>query len=699
MTDQEYYNDFMQNIYALSGAREDFTESAFTERMCEFLTEQAVIDNFTIINYKKTGAGIRADAWNLDTDSEVLCLLATDYHPDKTLQTLTQTDVDKHFQRLEKYFLKSLQKQFYSSLEESTPAYEASRSICENASRISRVALFILSNASLSSRVQAISDREDGKFLLSYDIWDIGRLARLEMSGKAREDIEIDLREYEPEGVPYLPAFSGSNGCQSYLMAFPGEVVASLYDRYGERLLEQNVRTFLQFRGGVNKGIRTTILNEPSMFFAYNNGLTVTAERIDESKGRLIGIKNLQIVNGGQTTASLFHAMRKNRADLSEVYVQVKMNVIAPDEVEEVVPKISQFANTQNKVNAADFFSNHPFHLRMEETSRRLWAPSRGGGQRETHWYYERARGQYANAQAKMTPAQQKQFLIMSPKAQMFTKTDLAKFENSMGMLPHVVSKGAQYNFAQFANDIGQQWESNESRFNELYFKNAVAQAIIFHYVDQMVLAQPWYGGYKANIVTYTMAKLAHLVSYTGKHLDLAAVWKRQEPTEALKTQLCTIAPVINDLIQQRQPGNVAPPLGGGNGESNENVTQYCKQLLCWQKIRDYPMALIPELGKELLGREEAHLQEHDAEKEQHIVTGILAQERVLELGASHWISLKEWNAGARVCSPKEASILDRACTIPSFLPSEKQAAVLLELEKRAVEEGFIPPETNRSGQ
>jgi hypothetical protein len=188
------------------------------------------------------------------------------------------------------------------------------------------------------------------------------------------------------------------------------------------------------------------------------------------------------------------------------------------------------------------------------------------------------------------------------------------------------------------------------------------------------------------------MAKLAHLVSLTGKHLDLAAVWKRQEPTEALKTQLCAIAPVINDLIQQRQPGNAVPPLGGANGEPGENVTQYCKQLLCWQKMRDYPMTLIPELGKELLGREEAHLLEHDAEKEQCIVTGILAQERVLELGASYWISLKEWNARARVCSPKEASILDRACTIPSFLPSEKQAAVLLELEKRAVEEGFVPP-------
>ena len=206
------------------------------------------------------------------------------------------------------------------------------------------------------------------------------------------------------------------------------------------------LRTFLQFRGKVNKGIRNTIQNEPEMFFAYNNGLTTTAESVetDKARERIRSVTNFQIVNGGQTTASIFTATKKDKAALSKVYVQVKLTVIPPERAEAVVPRISEYANTQNKVSAADFFSNHPFHLRIEELSRRIWAPSPTGGLRETHWFYERARGQYANAQANLTPAKQREFLAKNPRSQMFTKTDLAKFEYSMSMRPHIVSLGAQ---------------------------------------------------------------------------------------------------------------------------------------------------------------------------------------------------------------------------------------------------------------
>ena len=87
-------------------------------------------------------------------------------------------------------------------------------------------------------------------------------------------------------------------------------------------------------------------------------------------------IKDLQIVNGGQTTASLFHTRRSDKADLGEVFVQMKLTVIDDEKSEEVVPRISEFANTQNKVNAADFFSNHPFHVRMES----FFSPDMGAG-------------------------------------------------------------------------------------------------------------------------------------------------------------------------------------------------------------------------------------------------------------------------------------------------------------------------------
>jgi hypothetical protein len=251
----------------------------------------------------------------------------------------------------------------------------------------------------------------------------------------------------------------------------PGKLLAQLYERYDSRLLEQNVRTFLQTRGSVNKGIRETILNEPLMFFAYNNGITATAQEVEIVRthmGSVITrILDLQIVNGGQTTASLFHAQRKDNASLDQIYVQMKLSVIDPRESEEIVPKISEYANTQNRVNASDFFSNSPFHLRMEEFSRRILAPARSGLQRETKWFYERARGQYAEAQSTLTDAEKRKFLALFPKLQLFTKEDLAKYENVWDKLPKYVSKGRQKNFAQYAFRIGKEWENSKDTFSE----------------------------------------------------------------------------------------------------------------------------------------------------------------------------------------------------------------------------------------
>ena len=156
------------------------------------------------------------------------------------------------------------------------------------------------------------------------------------------------------DGIQCLPASFESSTCKSYLLAMPGKMLAEIYDKYGERLLEQNVRTFLQFRGGVNKAIRNTLKSQPEMFFAYNNGLTVTAENMDVQNNRILSVTNLQIVNGGQTTASIFMSKMQNKNDinLEHVYVQVKLSRIALEKVDEIVPTISQCANTQNKVSS-----------------------------------------------------------------------------------------------------------------------------------------------------------------------------------------------------------------------------------------------------------------------------------------------------------------------------------------------------------
>src|SRR5262249_732398 len=156
-------------------------------------------------------------------------------------------------------------------------------------------------------------------------------------------------------------------------------------------------------------------------------------------------------VNGGQTTASLYSAVKKDKADVSGISVQVKLTM--PREasaIDELAPKISLYANSQNKVNTADFSANHPFHAGVEELSRTIWAPAASGSQLETKWYYERARGSYMDELGRPGVADRNRWKIQHPPSQKFVKTDLAKFEHSWDQLPHLVSRGAEKNFVEF---------------------------------------------------------------------------------------------------------------------------------------------------------------------------------------------------------------------------------------------------------
>ena len=351
------------------------------------------------------------------------------------------------FRRLANFLRHALDHKWRDALEETSPAFGLADLLSKRWSGIGRVRLFLITNRELSERVDGReADELDGR-TITYSVWDIGRLYRQATVGRGREDIDVDLAGSFGGPLSVLPAQQLAADHESYLAIVPGQVLAAIYDRWGTRLLEQNVRVFLQHRGKVNKGIRATIENEPNMFFAYNNGITATAEKveIDVDDGRLLlrRVKNFQIVNGGQTTAAI-HAAQRGKVDVSQTFVQMKLSVVDPERANRLVPKISEFANSQNRVSAADFFANHPFHVRMEGFSRRIHAPSQDGTFRQSKWFYERARGQYADARGGLTPAQRKKFDLENPRRQLFTKTDLGKFVNVWEERPHEVSLGAQ---------------------------------------------------------------------------------------------------------------------------------------------------------------------------------------------------------------------------------------------------------------
>ena len=475
--------------------------------------------------------------------------------------------------------------------------------------------------------------------------------------------------------------------CESYLAAVPGSVLGAIYDRWGTRLLEQNVRVFLQARGKVNRGIRDTIEQDPEMFFAYNNGITATAEDVEvkERDGELVLVRtrNLQIVNGGQTTASL-HIAHTGGRDLSGIFVQMKLSKISPSLSSSVVPRISEYANTQNRVTAADFFANHPFHIRMEEFSRRMLAPSPEGTFAETKWFYERARGQFVDARARLTPTQRKKFDLENPRSQLIRKTDMAKFMRVWDEEPHVVSLGAQKNFATFAAAIGKEWKKSDTRFGEAYFREVVAKAIVFRKTERIVSTADWYGGgYRANIVAYAIAKVAHDVRQRGRAVDFERIWREQAVSSATEEALAAAGRAACEVLTQ-----------GADGM--RNVTEWAKKQACWERVRSADTGLSRRFVDELISAEEQKERRRSTRRDQRQLAGIEAQLAVMAAGGEFWRDVEGWAGPRALLSTKERRVLRVAGRIPDKVPTEAQVRVLVELLARLGEHHDCPYELSK---
>lgn len=670
-------------------ANSAFQLAEFMEAVTDELIETGFIEGFDFCHFRAQ-RGMRVDGYWFD-DEGALDLFIADFDSRTELASLTPTEVTTIFRRLTNFFDASKDKELYRDLEETSPEYGLARQIFDRRNHIRRINFFLVSERILSDRLQTLEDKEIGGIPATYHIWDISRLQRQQSSRGHKEALDLDLVEMFGEGIPCLPAHLGTAAYPSYLAVMPGEILGKLYEKYGARLLEQNVRSFLQARGKVNRGIRSTIMTEPDMFFAYNNGITATAQELETETTaaglQIIRIKDLQIVNGGQTTASLFHTARRDKAPLNKIFVQMKLSVIDSEDSETIVPRISEYANTQNRVSAADFFSNHPFHIRMEEFSRRIWAPAQQGAQRENKWFYERARGQYADAQSKLTPAEQRRFKAEYPKPQMFTKTDLAKFENVWDDQPKWVNLGAQKNFAQYAKRIGREWVKSQDGFNEFYFRRAIARALVFRQTEKLVSDQPWYnGGYRANIVAYTIAGISEICKQHNKSVDFMRIWNAQALNPTFVSSLETAAEFVNEHI-------VDPPQG------ISNVGEWCKRDACWRRIHGHLAELEKELPdgfwKELVSLEEQKTEQATAKKTQKIDDGITAQKQVFDVPPDKWTLILEEGIRKKFLTPKEVGILRIAQQIPAKIPTEKQSLVLVDVLQKAEEEGIV----NRSAQ
>lgn len=676
----DFHTEFFQEIQGQADAEGRYAEDSFFDIFCNHLVDAGEIETADRAHY--LGArGVRVDGYGGDPAASdgVLSLIVADFNQSPEVSSLTATEMNAIFKRADNFLKKALDPKFRNALEETHPAFGLADLVSARWKTVSRVRLILISNRLLSARVDG---RDAGEFQdvpVTYSVWDLERLYQYDVAGRGREELNIDLEDFGGP-IEVLPAYLNDAGYEAYLAVVPGSQLAAIYDRWGARLLEQNVRCFLQARSKVNKGLRNTIQNEPDMFFAYNNGITATAEHVvvaTSERGLVLReLRNFQIVNGGQTTASIHAGSRNASNDLSGLFVQMKLSIVERSQAQKIVPLISEYANSQNRVNAADFFSNHPFHVRMEEFSRRLFPPSRDGTFRQSKWFYERARGQYRDARGYLSLTERKKFDFEYPKRQMFSKTDLAKFLNLWEGYPDVVSKGAQKNFVHFAEAIGKEWDRDSDAFNEEFYRHAIAKAIVFRHAEKLVSAQPWYeGGYRANVVAYTIAKLAFDLKSRSHALDFDALWHAQVVSTSLDEALAVGAKEVHDVIVEPDAGI-------------RNVTEWAKKQACWHRVQtlavDWP--LDPE---DLIAAGEKVRKKKIAKKDQRILNGIQAQVAVIQAGAETWRAILTWGQKGKFLSEKECGILEVAAHMDNGrIPSEKQSSIILATLKRLHDEG-----------
>ncbi|WP_148877246.1 AIPR family protein [Serratia marcescens] len=525
--------------------------------------------------------GYRVDGYALDileseaSESGDLYLAVCDYRQVEELPAINSRDIEHVVDGVERFFKAATSRKFLDSLEEASPAYQLVLLIQQYSTRIKRLRVIIFTNGHLRIRKSIFETKDLDGITMHINVLDLERYSKISSTGG--EPVEIDFDENFDGAIECLPASVGADSYQSYLFAIPGSVLAAVFAAFGNRLLEQNVRTYLQAKTGVNKGILRTIAEDPSMFFAYNNGVTATASsvltrRLSNGALAIYHIKNFQIVNGGQTTASLLYARDGLGKKLDHVYVQVKLSVVDEMRLADVVPRISEYANTQNKVSLADLASNSPVQIRIERFSKEISVPQKAGELHTSKWFYERTRGQYKNLFAYKTKSERNKLELMYPKTRLVTKTDLAKYELSFDGRPHYVSEGAQKCFNRYTTLVLLKL-GDGTLLSETWFRRAMAKALLFIGLDEAIQKSSWYlmdRGYKAQIVTYTIAACANEFRIRSQQIDLDRIWREQSIPISLLGWMLKEARQVAKILRS-PPDNV------------RNISEFAKRDFCWE--------------------------------------------------------------------------------------------------------------------
>ena len=701
---EEYRKQFIDEIRNDASLEGSDPESFFIERT---LTDLENIGELTgpipmSVEIRNSKRQILAfDGYSYDEADGALILIASEFTNQRDIApTLTNSRIEELLLYMQRFIEESVNGDIRNYCDDSDPAVNIANEFRKKigkgmvSTEILRFKFIIISNYTLSKQVKNLKQPNFLGRPVSLNVWTLERFFQSYISNSS-EILEIETKDFNCDGIPCLKANLGDNSYyDAYLGIVPGEFLAKIYYEYGSRLLQGNVRAFLSFRGNVNKGIRSTIMKQPENFFTYNNGIAIVARSVNFSSdgSKITYFKDLQIINGGQTTAALASAIIKNEAPkgMDNLFVPMKLTVLnvnddmSEDQIQnynELTKTISECANSQNAVKPADFFSNHPFHVKMEQLSRKVMAPPVGGNPYQTVWFYERSRGKWEQEQMKMNAHQREMFKQKNPKEQLITKEKLAKCYNTILMHPDQVCKSSSDNFKVFAPYIDSIYENDRDRINDEFFKKCICSIIIFDKLDKLISKEAWYpkGGNKAQITPYTISKLMTLLP-KGTDLDWVSIWNKQTLYPTLATELLRLAFFTHKYLENKANGGL--------------VRSLCRLVGTWSDFKEVEFKLSETFLHSLISKEETKASEQAAKRAHKFNSKIDVSVEIFKLGAPYWINVYQTLAKEEILSYGDCDFIRSISAHISrgTLPTSAQCRRLLKIMEKAEDKGYIMP-------
>lgn len=562
-------------------------ESVFTEIVMQHMAENGMTSDPAVCHYsgKAGNANLRLSGWALTEDDEQLDLFICLYDGGSELSQIQDAETKTAAEQCMRFLTACVEGKLASRIDESNDAYTIAASIPEVYPKLEQIRIYVLTDRQAKSK--NFKAREIAGKTVKLEVMDIERLHRHMSEGKPRDELVVNFEEVSGSALPCVYVPGDATGYDYALTAIPGEALRFVYEKYGPRLLEANVRSFLSSTTKVNKGIRETLRSEPERFMAYNNGIVLVADevhlaRTSDGAPGIVWLKGMQIVNGGQTTASIYFTKKRNQeTDLSRVRVPAKVIVLKSrddDSEEELISDISRYANSQTAVKLSDLAANKPYHIQLERLANNTFCPDGVG-----RWFYERAAGSYNTMLARegITQAKLKRLKETVPSSRRITKTDLAKYLNAWAQRPDLVSLGSQKNFDRFMTAISEADGQGAAPLPDAAtFKSMIARTIIFRRTQSLV--RPMFPAFQANVAAYVVAVLSRLL---GNRIDLGRIWLQQDISAGLREQIRIWASEVNEALHVSAKGRM--------------ISEWAKRPECWEAVSAHayssPQSGIPE--------------------------------------------------------------------------------------------------------